>query len=311
MPIFANLFSMFLFGAYALVPHFIHLPPIVITWLFGLSGLIFLSPIGLKYNSFKDLIDKNIFIISLIMVMDIFFLISGYKYISVGVVTSLHYLGPVIATLLAPAMLKQKYSKKVFYYVLISFLGAALMCFKFVHNFDTIIMYGLLFGIASGFTLAGDILFQNGYMKEKRVRKTNNDLINAAAAVFKYNLYIVLILTIPVLFILPHIQIHNYGKVFAWGVIMQGIAMTLVNYSSINLSANYLGLFGYTEIFWSFFYGYTILKQRIDTYEMIGALILIGASYMGYMEKRKTAAKEENIPENISGQPVEVMETID
>ncbi len=119
--------------------------------------------------------------------------------------------------------------------------------------------------IASGFTLAGDILFQNGYMKEKRVRKTNNDLINAAAAVFKYNLYIVLILTIPVLFILPHIQIHNYGKVFAWGVIMQGIAMTLVNYSSINLSANYLGLFGYTEIFWSFFYGYTILKQRIDT----------------------------------------------
>ena len=85
---------MFLFGAYAIVPHIINLPPILITWFFGLSGLIFLSPIGIKYNSLKDLLDIKIFIISLIMVLDIFFLISGYKYISVGVVTSLHYLGP-------------------------------------------------------------------------------------------------------------------------------------------------------------------------------------------------------------------------
>jgi drug/metabolite transporter (DMT)-like permease len=307
MPIFANLLSMFIFGAYAIVPHIIHLPPLVITWLFGLSGLIFLSPIGIKYNSFKDLIDIKIFIISLIMVMDIFFLISGYKYISVGVVTSLHYLGPVIATLLAPIMLKQKYNRKVFYYILISFLGALFMCFKFIHNFNAIIIYGLLFGIGSGFTLAGDILFQNGYMKEKKVHKTNNDLINAAATVFKYNLYIVLILTIPVMFILPHIKIENYGKVFIWGVMMQGIAMVLVNYSSINLSANYLGLFGYTEIFWSFFYGYTILKQKIDVYEIIGVLILIVASYMGYMEKRKTEVKEEGI----SGELAEVTETLD
>ena len=307
MPVAASLFSFFLFGTYALVPYFIHLPPLVITWLFSLSGAIVLLPIGLKYNNIKDFLDIEVFVLSLIMVIDIFLLISGYKYASVGVVTSLHYLGPVIVSILAPAMLKQRYSKRVFYYVLISFMGAVLMCFKFIHNLDTVIIYGLLFGLASGFSLAGIILFQNGYMKKKKIHKTNNNLINSAATVFKYNLYMVLILTIPVMIILPNIHIHSYGRIFAWGVVIQGLAMTLVNYSAINISANYMGLFGYTEIFWSFFYGYTILKQKIDVYEIIGVLILIGASYMGYMEKRKTEVKEESI----SGELAEVTETLD
>lgn len=286
MPIAANLISMFLFAGYAIIPTYLHLSPILIIWFFALGGFLSLLPVAIFKVKLRDLIDLDILVISSIMVLDVFFLLEGYSMLSVGIVTSLHYFGPVIATLVAPIMLKQKFNKKIFLFVVLSFLGTLIMLLKFNGSFNYVIIEGLFFGFMSGITLAGDIIFQNKYMKKNK-KKHNNSLINAMTTVFKYNFYILLILTVPVLIMLHTTYVPNYPEILGVGVIIQGVSMVLVNYSSVTLPVNYVGLFGYTEILWSFVYGYFLLHQHVSIFELIGGAMIVAAAYVGYLEKRR------------------------
>lgn len=299
IPSISALLSFIIFASWGLIVNFYNVPMLVITCIFGFSGFIFLLPIGLKYNSLKDLLDVDIAVISVVLIADIYVLGMAYRNMSFGIVTSLHYLGPLLAAVFAPIFVKEKFNGKIFAYIVAAFLGVILMSFHmfWINGHLTIPsnknLYGLFLSVLSGFTLAGDLLFQNRFMKsDKTNKKSDNKLIAAAAGVFKYNLYIFLILIIPSIYIIKtssNLNI-NYVQLFFIGIAIQGVAMTMVNFGSCSLPVNLMGLYGYTEIFWSAVFGIVFLGQHFFILELIGGFIMVYASYKGFLIYRKEVA---------------------
>ena len=281
--------SMAMFAAWALVPNYIHLPIIPIMFLFSLFAALIQFPIAIKYFKIKDFIELDIIILGIIQILDLFFLLHAYKNLNVGIASTIHYLGPVITLILAPFILKQKNDIKTVILIIISFLSTILISVNVVIDYKSII--GLIFAFLSSFSLAGLIIYQNKNMKKKSIKITDNYLINSINFVFKFNLYSVILLAIPAI-----ISFHNNGiptdlpKIFIWGVLIQGVALTLINYSAYYLPAKTIGLLSYTEILWVFIYGIIFLHQLITPVEITGVGIMVLSTLFLLKNKSKVVS---------------------
>lgn len=283
MHYFLLLSAWFIFALWGVIAREIILPiPILlsIVTLFGFITTLFWKKENLV------IIEKTAIIVSIILVLDLLFLLFAFRHINFATVITLHYFGPVIVTLLAPYILKEKISRTDIILAIIGFFGVFILFaneLTFNNSFDVIM--GLIAALLSSFTLAGNILYQRLYMKQQQ------DFI---MAVRQYNLFMSLIfifLITPIWFVfwntdsyhllINAITFKNIIALILAGIIVQGIAMILFNSSARFISGKNIAKMSYSEIVWVILFGVIIYNEHLSILQIIGILLILIVNYKG------------------------------
>ena len=281
-PFISIALSMILFGAWGVVAKFVNIPiPLLIFIMTGTAAIVLL-PFGIRHikGLFKD---SYAFLVSLNLTLDLILLTEAYRRVDLAIVISIHYMGPVLAVLIAPWILKEHFKWKFLIFILVALIGGWLVSVP--NSIYKINETGLLFAFGSALTLAGNIILQRRYM-----RRYNADPV---VAVFRYNVFLAGFMLIPA--VLSKFKYPVFNVAYMWeaavaGILIQGVAMFLFNYAAKSLTAKVLGIISYTEIFWASIFGLIIFSQSLTLLQIFGMILIIIASILSNLSLEKSNA---------------------
>ncbi len=278
------LLAWFIFSFWGVVSREVDLPIpfllIILTFFGCMATLPFKSAKFIVWN-------KTAFIISIILILDLFLLFFSFRYVDFATVITLHYFAPVLVMLFSGTVLKEKINISDILFSLIGFAGVILL---FIHEMqfggNYLHLLGVIAAFLSSITLAAVIVYQRLYMIN------NGDYINA---VRQYNLYM---FAISLLVIMPlwlgwvltdftqniatltaSLTLKNIIMASAAGVMIQGLAMILFNSSIRFIQAKTVAKISYTEIFWVVILGSVIYNQHLYPLQIIGMAIILLVAY--------------------------------
>lgn len=281
--IFILLLAWFIFAFWGIVSNEVMMPIPLLLAIMTFFG--FLTTLLLKQDKFITW-NKTAFIISIILMLDLFFLVFSFRYVDFATVITLHYFAPVLVMFFSEIILKEKVNIKDIALSSIGFLGVVLL---FVHELrfegNYLHTLGVILAFLSSITLAGNIIYQRLYMKENQV--------NYAMAVRQYNAYmliICLIVIIPIWILLDFdkaiiglttsFTMKNIIIAGVAGILIQGVAMILFNSSIRFVQARTIAKISYTEIFWVIASGAVIYNQHLYPLQIIGMAIILLVAYI-------------------------------
>ena len=273
--------SMILFGAWGVAAKLVSIPIPLLIFIMTATAAIVLLPFNVKHikGLFKD---SHAFLVSLNLTLDLILLTEAYRRADLAVVVSIHYIGPVLAVLVAPWVLKEHFKWKSLIFILVAFIGGWLVGVpNSVHKINEA---GLLLALGSAVTLAGNIILQRRYMRR--------DNAEPAAAVFRYNVFLAGFMLIPAALSGLIYPVFN-NVAYIWeaavaGILIQGVAMFLFNYAAKSLTAKILGIISYTEIFWASIFGLIIFSQSLTAFQIFGMALIIIASISSSLSLEKS-----------------------
>ena len=271
--------SMILFGAWGVAAKLVNIPVPLLIFIMTATAAIVLLPFNIKHikGLFKD---SHAFLVSVNLTLDLILLTEAYRRVDLAIVVSLHYIGPVIAVLVAPWILKEHFKWKSLIFILVALIGGWLVSVP--NSIYKINGTGLLLALGSAITLAGNIILQRRYMRR--------DNAEPAAAVFRYNVFLAGFMLIPAA--LSESTYPVFNVTYMWeaavaGILIQCVAMFLFNYAAKSLTAKTLGVISYTEIFWASIFGLIIFSQSLTLFQIFGMVLIIIASISSSLSLEK------------------------
>ena len=126
----------------------------ILFYRFALSALIMGILAAMQNRSFKVSVKElgTLMVLGLTYASTANLLMNSYEYISSGMATTIHFLYPVLVTLIMFLFFKEKSSVWVFIGILMALAGVALMCMG--EGFGTVSSKGLLFAFSTIVTYA-------------------------------------------------------------------------------------------------------------------------------------------------------------
>jgi drug/metabolite transporter (DMT)-like permease len=273
--VFALVVSMALFGCWGVVSVSINLSAPVLLFVMALTvvGFMLCFRVG---RIDRTLFNATATLIALNLTIDLVLLVVAYRYIPFGVAISLHYLGPVIVTLMAPFMLKERFRTSSLILIFFALIGAWMVCKPLFNSNNASFYLGILCATLSAFTLAGNIIFQRKYMRTKTTTPQQ--------AIVNINIWLVLFLILPAgfsAFTSTNLSKISLLEAMGAGLLIQGLALYLFNYAARSLSATELGTISYTEVLWSVVIGLVLFNQQLALTQLIGMIIIVITSILG------------------------------
>lgn len=272
-----------LFGAWGVAARLIHIPSPVLIFIMTGSAAAVLLPFNIK--SLKGLLkDYHALLVSLNLALDLVLLTEAYRRVNLAIAVSIHYIGPVIAVLIAPWILRERFHSKFLAFMFIALIGGWFLSGpSLAGKADEI---GLLLALGSAVTLAGNIVLQRRYMRR--------DGSNPIEAVFKYNVFLTGFMFVPAVITgikFPSLTAVRVSESVVSGILIQGIAMLLFNYAAKSLTVKALGIISYTEIFWASIFGLIIFSQLLTFLQIFGMVLIIMASILSNLSLDENYAK--------------------
>ncbi len=286
MNVLYMILSMVIFGSVGIVVNYIPLSPAMIAGLRALIGALVMAVVMIlrKKGIHRQAILNNLgwlLLSGICLSANWILLFTSYDYTgSVAVSTVCYYMAPVILMLLSPLVLREKLTGLRLVCVLLSVTGIVLLSGLTPDTKGQ--LTGILLALGAAALYAAVVLI-NKVMKRMPAQETTFcQLLVAAVVTLPYALFVqhdTLVLTasslVPMLIL---------------GVVHTGLAYMLFFGAAGKLPAQSTALLSYLDPLLAVVLSAVILHQTMNTPQMIGAGLILGAAFVGEVfgtKKRK------------------------
>ncbi len=278
--------SMLIFSSIGIVRKFIPMPSSVIAFARGLIGMIFLLLVVLVTKnaiSFKN-IKKNLAILLLsgaAIGFNWIFLFEAYNNTSIAISTLSYYMAPFFVMIFSPLILKEKLTRKKIFCLAGALTGMVFVS-GIINNgipaFNEI--KGILFGLAAAALYATVIILNKKLGEISAYDKTIVQLGSAALVVLPY-----CCLTVKP----SQITFTSEAVIMILiaGVVHTGIAYVMYFNSMKDLKAQTIAIFSYIDPAVAVLLSVFLLKEGMDVYGVIGAVLILGSAFVSEMNFKK------------------------
>lgn len=247
--------------------------------------LLFVVLVTRNKISFKNI--KNNLIILLLSGAAIgfnwIFLFEAYNYTTVATATLTYYLAPFFVMLASPLVLKEKLTIKQFFCLIGALLGMVFVSGVVQNGIPSPDeLRGILSGLGAAILYATVILLNKKLGEISAYEKTIMQLGTAA------------IVVIPYIFLTEDITQLTFepltiGMLIITGIIHTGIAYTFYFNSMKDLKAQTVAIFSYIDPAVAIILSAVILKEKMDIFGIIGAVLILGSAMISEIQfKKKT-----------------------
>ena len=278
--------SMLVFSSIGIFVKYIPMPSSVIAFARGLIGMIFLLLVVLvsKNKLSRENIKNNMLVLALsgaAIGFNWIFLFEAYNYTTVATATLTYYLAPFFVMLASPFFLKEKLTLKQF-----CCLVGALVGMVFVSGIvkngipDADEIKGILFGLGAAMLYATVIILNKKLKEISAYEKTIMQLGTAAVVVLPYALLTedfssISFSALPVILL------------FVAGIVHTGIAYAFYFNSMKDLKAQTVAIFSYIDPAVAIILSAVVLKEKMDIYGIIGAVLILGSAFISEINFKK------------------------
>ena len=280
--------SMLIFSSIGIFVKYIPMPSSIIACARGLIGMIFLLFVVLVTRnkiSFKNI--KNNLIILLLSGAAIgfnwIFLFEAYNYTTVATATLTYYLAPFFVMIASPLVLKEKLTIKQFFCLIGALLGMVFVSGVVQNGIPSPDeLRGILSGLGAAILYATVILLNKKLGEISAYEKTIMQLGTAALVV------------IPYIFLTEDITQLTFepltiGMLLITGIIHTGIAYTFYFNSMKDLKAQTVAIFSYIDPAVAIILSAVILKEKMDIFGIIGAVLILGSAMISEIQIKRKA----------------------
>lgn len=194
---------------------------------------------------------------------------TALGYLSVGLVTALMYLAPILSIFAAMVFLKERPAAVVFFGVGLGFLGILLMLFPSLTG--TELRTGTLIGIAAGVGMAATNALSRVQVKDL----TRTD--PPASIAFSFAVFATLAGLATAPFGWASLDAGPMALLVGAGL-LGGIGHILMVEAVARAPVSTLAGFEYTGIIWAFLFDIALLGVSLDAWSVSGALVVVGAA---------------------------------
>ena len=277
--------SMLIFGSIGLFVRYIQLPSGIISFVRAFIGVAFLLIIILIKGSGISItaIRENLLCLVLsgtAIGFNWILLFESYRYTTVAVSTLCYYMAPVIVTLLAPFILREKLSGKRAICAGIALVGMILISGIFTTSVPSVsTIKGILLGLAAAVLYATVILLNKQLRDISAFDRTVVQLLISAVVLLPYNLVTT---DIGSLNVFPNTLL----LLAVVGVIHTGLAYFLYFGSMEDLSSQSIAVASYIDPVVAVIASVSLLREPFDIYAMLGAVAILGAAVVSELPQK-------------------------
>ena len=278
--------AMAIFGSIGLVRRLIPLDSAVIACVRGFVGaaflLLFMLVRGGKLSKNAIRANGKLLVISGAAIgLNWILLFEAYNYTTVAVATLCYYMSPVFVMLLSPVLLGEKLTRRKLICVLTALFGMVLVSGIFSEGVGGAESYkGVLFGLGAAVLYASIIMMNQRIRNIPTYDKTIVQLLMAAVVALPYVLatqdFAAMTLTTATLALL-----------LVAGIVHTGFAYALYFGSMDALSAQTVALYGYIDPALAILLSAFVLKESLDVFGIVGAVLILGATLMSELDGGK------------------------
>ncbi len=287
--------SMMIFGTIGIFVEYINLPSAFIAFVRGIIGAACLLIYALVTKT--EISGKNIRKNLLLLIIsgaaigfNWIFLFEAYRFAGVPIGTLCYYMAPVFIIVASPFVLKERFTLKKLFCVLLSLCGMVFISGIIGGNLpEGGIAIGIIFGLAAALLYASVIIMNKKITEISAHNKTLIQLFSAAVVVLPYSFLAENI---------GGITFNTTGVILliCVGVIHTGIAYLLYFGSLSGVTAQTAAIFSYIDPALAIVLSAIILSQPMDTFAKIGAVLILAGALISEIDfgfKRKD--KNENL----------------
>lgn len=276
--------AMSIFGTVGIFVHYIPLPSATIAFCRGIIGAVFLLLLILITGKKPELpaIRKNLPLLCLsgaAIGVNWILLFEAYHYTTVATATICYYLAPLFLVLVSPLLGEKLTVKKC------ACIGIAMIGMVFVS--------GVLTGGIGGFTgillgVGAAVFYASVMFMNKRLSpigaydKTIIQLFTAAIVILPYLLF-----TGGLSF--PPMETVSWVFLAVVGIVHTGFAYALYFGAMKDLSAQSIAILSYLDPVLSIILSALVLRESLDIFTVIGAVLILGSALYSELPERKKA----------------------
>jgi len=277
------LISMAVFGTVGIFVRFIPMASAAIAFCRGVLGCLFLLALMAvtgKKPSIPD-IKKNFWILAVsgaAIGINWILLFEAYRYTTVAIATICYYLAPAFVTLASPLVGEKLTGKKL------GCIGVALVGMVFVSGVlqgdQTSSLLGVVLGVGAAVFYASVILLNKKLSPIGAYDKTLCQLGTASAVIAPY-----LLLSGGIYF--GDMTTLGWAMLIVVGIVHTGIAYALYFGGIRDVNAQTAAILSYLDPVLSILLSALILRERLDVFSVIGAVLILGSALYSELPSRK------------------------
>ncbi len=275
--------SMAVFGTIGIFVHYINMPSGLIAFVRGALGALFLiiTAFASKKKMSGSAIRKNLLILVIsgaFIGINWILLFESYRYTTVAAATLCYYFAPIFVILASPFVLRERLDGKKICCVIAAIIGMVFVSGVITGGFGGIT--GILLAVGAALFYAAVIILNKKARDISPTDMTAIQLATAAAVVLPYSLICENIGSVsftPVPVILLAVV----------GIVHTGIAYVMYFGSVNKLSSGTIAVFSYIDPILSVILSAIILKEEMTVYTVIGAALILGATFVSELEFKK------------------------
>ena len=285
LPLFSLILSMTIFGTVGVFRRYIPIGSATLAGVRGYIGVVFILLVFLVGRKKPDLAAIRARLPLLLLSgafigINWILLFEAYERTTVAVATLCYYMAPVFAILLARVLYKEKITPKKGFCVFAAVIGMVGVSGVIGGGFTGDQISGVLYGLAAAAFYACVIISNQKLREVPAFDKTSVQLLAAAVVVTPYALLTETVdpaslSTTAVLLIL------------AVGILHTGIAYSLYFGSMKYFGVTTVSLLGYIDPIVAVLLSVLFLKEPIGIWEIIGVILILGATVIGELPEKK------------------------
>ncbi|TQR38184.1 DMT family transporter [Lysinibacillus sphaericus] len=281
--------SMIIFGAVGVFAKYIKLPSSEIAFWMSFIGSVFLLLVFLskKERFTKTTILQNkwpLVLSSFALCGNWIFLFQAYKETTIANAALSYYFAPVLVICLSPIVLKEKIILKKIFYVCVALVGLYFIVQS--QTTETSERYiGIVYGLIAACFYAV-VTFTNKYIRG--LKEPDNTIIQLALAA----LFLALYLFGTNGFQVMQIDIKSISLLIALGIVHAGIGFYLFFFGMRHLVGQSIAILSYIDPLTSLVISTMIIGEKMATLQILGAILLLGATFLSELDKTKTISQQ-------------------
>lgn len=280
--------SMIIFGTIGIFVEYISMPSGLIAAVRGIVGMavLLITMAVTKKVPDKSAIKKRLPIIILsgaAIGFNWILLFEAYRHTGVPVATVCYYMAPIIVIAFSPVFFKEKLGLKKIICVAVALVGAVAV--SGVLQADTSKLAGILLGLGAAVLYASVVIMNKFLADVPALERTAFQLGVAGFTVLPYALMTMGDITFnPV----------SLGLLAVVGVFHTGFAYTMYFSAVGKLKGQTVAILSYIDPASAILLSALFLSQTPTLYEALGAVLIIGAAFVGEVSFREKKVPEKN-----------------
>ncbi len=278
--------SMIIFGTIGIFVEFISMPSGLIAAFRGIVGMavLLITMAVTKRKPDKAVIKKRLWVIifsGAAIGFNWILLFEAYRHTGVPVATVCYYMAPIIVIAFSPVFFKERLGIKKIICVAVALVGAVAV--SGVLQADTSKLAGIFMGLGAAVLYASVVIMNKFLADVPSLERTAFQLGVAGFTVLPYAL-----ITMGDVVFNP----VSLALLFVVGVFHTGFAYTMYFGAVSKLKGQTVAILSYIDPASAILLSALFLSQTPTLYEAVGAVLIIGAAFVGEVSFRKKAVSE-------------------